>query len=245
MLRKAKFLVLSGVGINCEKESAQALRNEDMDAHIVHLNDLKKDPALLRSYQGFYLPGGFSFGDELGSGRAISLILEQSLGDELHRFIENKRPILGVCNGFQMLVQLKLLPILGKHCLSLIDNKNKFFINTWVKLKVTRSDGPWFNQCAQKIMTLPIRHKEGQVIVEKTFSNHDLREYTALEYTEDINGAYQNIAALTDQTGLILGMMPHPEAAVDKRTSPLGGHQKASCDGKLIFKSIANYLRQS
>ena len=245
MRTQARFLVLSGVGINCEKESAQALSSLGIDTKIVHLTALRKSPRILRSYQGLYLPGGFSFGDDLGSGKVLSLIIEQCLKDEFCTFVDARKPILGVCNGFQVLVQLGLLPKRGQQCVSLIPNKGGHFLNTWVNLEVTKHQGPWFNQCPKEVITLPIRHGEGRMIFDKKFFGEKKEQHTALKYTHDINGSCENIAALTDETGLILGMMPHPEAAVDERTSPLGGHLNPSCDGKYIFKSIANYLKQS
>ncbi len=242
---KAKFLVLSGVGINCERESAQALKNEGMDADIIHLIDLQKSPTMLQSYQGLYLPGGFSFGDDLGSGRVLSLIIEKCLKDKFCAFVDAKKPILGVCNGLQVLVQLGLLPKRGKQCASLIANTSGHFINAWVDLEVTKHEGPWFNQCSKKIITLPIRHGEGRMIFDKNFFREEREKHTALKYKCDIHGPNDNIAALIDETKLILGMMPHPEAAIDERTSPLGGHLNPSSDGRYIFKSIANYLKQS
>ena len=245
MRTQARFLVLSGVGINCEKESAHALSSVGIDTKIVHLTALRKSPGVLRSYQGLYLPGGFSFGDDLGSGKVLSLIIEQCLKDEFYTFVDARKPILGVCNGFQVLVQLGLLPKRKQQCVSLIPNKGGHYINTWVSLKVTKHQGPWFNQCPKTDILLPIRHGEGRIIFDKTFVEKERERYTALKYQHDVNGSCENIAGLTDETGLVLGMMPHPEAAVDKRTSPLGGHQNPSCDGRAIFKSIANYLKQS
>ena len=244
MNTRPRFLVLSGMGLNCERESAMALELGGVSAKIVHLSDLRENPTLLSSYQGLFLPGGFSFGDELGSAKVLSLVMEVCLKDSLLSFVEEGKPILGICNGLQVLAHLGLLPggRWGERSISLIQNKGGRFINDWVNLTVEKEDGPWFCRMEKEKITLPVRHGEGRAVVGEGFSS---KKYMALRYEEDINGSHDLLAGLVSESGLILGMMPHPEAAVCDRTSPLGGHYRPSCDGLFFFKSIAYYLGQS
>ena len=125
MPREANFLVASGFGINCERESAQALELAGLGAHIVHLRELWERPSLLSSHQGLFLPGGFSYGDDLGAGRVLALTLEHYLKDALLSFVASGKPILGVCNGLQVLAILGLVPGDGQRAISLIPNRRR------------------------------------------------------------------------------------------------------------------------
>lgn len=107
---KAKFLVLSGLGINCENESKQALEIANINSDIVHIYELIERPKLLLDYQGLFLPGGFSFGDDLGSGKVLGIKMKMFLKEIMLEFLNLKKPIIGICNGFQVLLALGILP---------------------------------------------------------------------------------------------------------------------------------------
>ncbi len=224
------FLVLGGEGINCERETARALETAGVRAKIIPLSLFLKQNFKVCDYHGLVLPGGFSFGDELGSGQILALKMRHLKEDFLAEFVRQKRPILGICNGFQVLTKLGLLP--G----ALVQNQNGRFINRWVELKAPHeSICVWTRGLST--LRLPIRHGEGRLVLNSKVTPH-----IALQYTEDVNGSDQQIAGLTDPSGLILGLMPHPEAATRGETYP---SRELLAPGKRLFENIANYLRQS
>ena len=235
VVKKPRFLVLSGDGINCERESALALSESGFLANIVHLNELISAPNSLFEYDGMILPGGFSFADELGSGKVLAMKIVQNLGDEFLKFTSKKKPILGICNGFQVLLALKILP--GA---TLTNNSSGKFIDKWSRIDVDdKSHCVWTAKVDSKIM-LPIRHGEGKVVFESEDHYKQLlaKGQLPLKYEADENGSYENVAAICDSTGLIMGMMPHPECAVFKHTTPNG----ITPFGKQMFDSVYDYF---
>jgi len=239
-------LVLCGDGINSESELAHAFSLAGASAQIMHINQLLKNPQRLLDFQIFALPGGFSFGDELGSGRILALKLKQGLGQYLQEFVAQKRPIIGICNGFQALIHLGLLPQPHfKMQAGLLFNRAGHFQNRWAWLEVhAAGKSPWFLLFEEnKKIILPIRHGEGRLVLTDK-ARQDVS--AALVYTQDVNGADMNIAALTSAGGTILGMMPHPEAFLYQALSPFcqKGQELKAGDGALIFKSIVKYIQQ-
>lgn len=248
---KAKFLVLAGDGINCEKETAHAFEAVHLQADIVHINKLLDNPKTLSEYQGMALPGGFSFGDELGSGQVLALKIKKGLYQEFYRFVEDDKPIIGICNGFQVLTRLGLLPnYKEERSLSLTHNTGATFIDKWVDLEAPSSVCHWTKNL--KRIQLPVRHGEGRIVL-KQGKEKEINDYinekglVALRYSEDINGSHEKIAALTNESGTILGLMPHPEAYIYKG---LKGKQSALekfndfGDGYQLFHNISQYLKE-
>lgn len=249
-----KVLVLTGDGINCENETALAFSEYGVSTQIVHIYDLIHTPDLLNSAHILALPGGFSFGDEIGSGQILALKLKYSLGEELKKFIEAKKLIIGICNGFQALVRLGLLPEPFKErVMTLTHNRQGHFINRWVDLDVPKSRCVWTKMIEGQKIALPIRHGEGKIVFAgDSFKQQSLfetllgNEQIALSYCEDVNGSYQQIAGVCDPTGRILGLMPHPEAAGSGWLSP-GGAQKSNAVGigARFFESGLNYIQNN
>lgn len=223
-----KALVLAGDGINCEQEMAHAARVAGFAVDIVHINDLiqKKfsQDNLKKEYRALFMPGGFSFGDHLGSGRVLALKLTKGLNWNLEDFSENGGIVLGVCNGFQALIAMG---VFGKK-VSITHNIQNKFINRWVGLKKSSSPNVFLkNTDSLKLdeMYLPIRHGEGRLLFDSAvdvFNSPDFK--VSLQYSprdhEEINGSTQQIAGLTNPSGRIFGLMPHPEAAVRKTQNP-------------------------
>lgn len=213
-----KALVVCGDGINCEQETAFAFNLAGATTEIIHINQLLEAPERLSEQQILVLPGGFSFGDEVSSGKILSLKLSQGkLGDTLYEFVKNQKIILGICNGFQTLVKLGLLPNeqLRLQQVSLVHNRQYQFINRWVSLNKELSDSPFLNNLPQSF-ELPIRHGEGRLVVDSEDTEVALKaeRAKALTYEHDVNGSYQNIASLISGNGKIMGLMPHPEAFI-------------------------------
>lgn len=251
-----KILVLTGDGINCEVETAVAIRELGAIADVVHISDLIENKTMLRNYQGLILPGGFSFGDEIGSGQVLALKLKYKLADELNRFVEDKKLILGICNGFQALVKLGILGNLHlsnqntERVLTLTHNRQGHFINRWVDIAPAPSHCVWTRLVEKSELYLPIRHGEGRIVFAgdtkqqmKYYEIFKKKNLIPLSYCEDVNGSYQNVAGLTDDTGRIFGLMPHPEAAVSFWQNPSGGEKSGHAGmGLMIFESGLDYI---
>lgn len=248
---KAQVLILSGDGINCEQETALAVNTSGGQAKIVHINELLEQPKLLKQVQAIILPGGFSFGDALGSGQILALKIKYGLLDSFYQFLEEKKPILGICNGFQVLVKLGLLPFLNqKRSMALATNSTGVFINKWAKLNVPENSCClWTKNLENSTFELPIRHAEGKVVFRKgeeesIYKQLQVQGQIAFQYEENVNGSYKNIAGICDPSGLILGLMPHPEAYIFQATHYRHNNSNYSdlAVGQKIFQSIVDYI---
>jgi len=210
-----KALVLAGDGINCEAESQFALSQTGFDATLVHVSTLLEEPQMLRQFKMMLIPGGFAFGDEIASGKVLALKLEAKLNDLLKTFIEGDNLLLAICNGFQVIVQLGLLPespVAGKRIASLTHNLPNRFINRWISMRVNNKVDSWFLK-GLKSIDLPIRHGEGRLTVEEEQKEY-VKQFACLNYEEDLTGSFDCIAGLSNRRGNVLGLMPHPEAFI-------------------------------
>lgn len=224
---KPKVLVLSGYGLNCEEETKYAFELAGAKAKIVHINDLIDQKTKIGEFQILAIPGGFSYGDDTGSGNAFSHKIKNHLWEEFKGFVGKGNLVIGICNGFQILVNLGLLPALeykyGDCQVALIFNDSARYTVRWVDLKIL-GDTPWFKNI--ETISLPIAHGEGKLVAPSTvlselrkqnlivakYIKGDICQYQDLE--PNPNGSLKDIAAITDPSGRILGMMPHPERAI-------------------------------
>ena len=223
-----KVLVLTGYGINCEEETRFAFATAGATAEVVHINDLIDGTRKLTDYKILAMPGGFSYGDDTGSGNAMANRIRNHLWEALRQFIEDDQHlVIGICNGFQMLANLGLLPALdgayGTRQVALLDNTQARFLNRWVDVEFSGAS-PWVK--GLKRMSMPIAHGEGRLyapteVIQRLHEQHlvaaryvagEICEYQQLE--SNPNGSIDAIAGLTDETGRILGLMPHPERAM-------------------------------
>jgi phosphoribosylformylglycinamidine synthase subunit PurQ / glutaminase len=241
-----KAVVLTGYGINADRELEEAFCRAGAETRRVHLSDLFLEPQKLASTGTDILafPGGFSFGDHLGSGKVLASLIRSRLKDALQGFIQDGGLVIGICNGFQVLVKSGFLPNLGGGCLpevSLVHNTGGVFQDRWVPLEINRGNlSPWLCAAGPETagvqsagknaavgeterFSLPIRHGEGRLIVSDPSVLQEIRErnLTSLWYRgENPNGSIDAIAGLTDTTGRVIGMMPHPEAWLDSFNHP-------------------------
>ncbi|MBS1962913.1 MAG: phosphoribosylformylglycinamidine synthase subunit PurQ [Bdellovibrionales bacterium] len=200
--------VLTGDGINCEVETAEACRAAGFETTIFHMSELIAKPRSLEECSLLVIPGGFSFGDELGSGRVLALKIRRQLGWDLPAFARAGGLVLGICNGFQALVALG---VFGEG-VALAANADGRFRNEWCRLEVdpaARKTSPFLDALAE--IDLPIRHGEGRLLFAETSAVTALRSLPALRYSTNPNGSTDRIAGLCDETGRIFGLMPHPE----------------------------------
>lgn len=252
---KPSVLVLTGDGINCERETARAFTLAGADPTIIHVNDLLEQPKRLRDFQAAAFPGGFSFGDDLGSGQVLALKLSLMLGDELKKFVSAKKPVIGICNGFQALTKLGLLPEpFGVRKMALARNVQGSFLDRWVELEAEKASVCiWTRNLSQDAsFSLPIRHGEGRVVFAKGEEEGIHRQLSvagqiALRYAEDVNGSHGRIAGVCDPTGHVFGLMPHPEAAVSLLQHPRSSrleNRNSEGVGLRFFRNCVSYLME-
>lgn len=215
-----KFAVIQFLGSNCDMDMLMALRDAlGEEAEYVSASDTS-----LAGFDAVMLPGGFSYGDYLRSGAIARFAPIMS---EVKRFVDEGKLVLGTCNGFQILVEAGFLP--G----AFLRNRDLHFVCKWQKLRVVTNKSAFSSACAdQQIITLPIAHGEGNYYCdEETLAQ--LRAHDQIIFTyegENPNGSVANIAGITNERGNVIGMMPHPERAVEEL---IGG-----TDGLYIFKSM-------
>ena len=243
-----KVLVITGEGINCERETAFAFEKAGAKAEIKTINELILNPEQLKTFDIMAIPGGFSYGDEIGSGQVFSLKLKKHLGSQIKEFIAAKKPIIGICNGFQILVKLGLFDTSSSREVGLAPNSSGTFINKWEKLIPNKESNSIWVKGLKESFSLPIRHGEGRIVLkdEAVYSTLSKRGQVALTYKSDVNGSHELIAGLSDETGLVFGLMPHPEADLYKATSPLGSEKPLDFSvGYQIFKNSVDYILES
>ncbi|MBF0449929.1 MAG: phosphoribosylformylglycinamidine synthase I [Candidatus Magnetomorum sp.] len=222
-----QVLVLTGYGLNCDHETAYSFECIGASAHRVHINDLTRGSCQLNDYDILVFTGGFSWGDDHGAGVLQALRMRKSLSDDIKRFVHRGRLIIGICNGFQTLVNLGILPGLTdqwERSVALIHNDCGNFRNDWVKLHINPKSPCVFTQ-NMDYMELPVRHGEGKfyadtVIIQQLIDNNQVVMQYALDrnnlakqkFPENPNGSAIDIAGICDPTGHVFGLMPHPEA---------------------------------
>ena len=230
---KPRALVLTGYGLNCDYETDFSLRLAGAESHSVHINELimpERHGANVRleDYQILVLGGGFSWADDHGAGVLMAAKLKHHLGEHIDHFIQQGKLVLGICNGFQALVNLGLLPGFGcqytDRRVALTYNDSGNFIDTWVSLKVNQESPCVFTK-GLSFLDLPVRHGEGKFyaadndIDRLLNSNQVVLQYAGEngkeahgEWPFNPNGSLKDIAGICDPSGRIFGLMPHPEA---------------------------------
>ncbi len=223
-------LILHATGTNRDREAAWAVLQAGGRPAIVHVNELRQKPARLQGYQMLILPGGFSYGDDLGAGRLWATDLRWLFQDELARFVEAGKPVLGICNGFQALVKSGWLPGPPENGVqaTLARNASNRFECRWVYLQPD-SDSPCvFTRGLEERIYCPVAHGEGrfipgnEAVLDRLRSRRQIAlSYTtvdgspaysqSLSYPENPNGSVAGIAGICNEQGNVLGLMPHPE----------------------------------
>ena len=252
-----RVIVVRAAGINCDAEAVHAWELAGAAVRLVHVNELARDPSQLRTVQIVTIPGGFSYGDDIAAGRILAGRFIHHLADMMRDFIEGGGLVLGVCNGFQVLVNMGLLPggRVGPGRVSLAPNTSARFEDRWVRLKVC-TDRCVFLRTVE-YLEAPVAHAEGRLVADgdDTLGCLCTDGHVALRYVDQAgnmtgypanpNGSIDAIAGLTDATGQVLGLMPHPERNVDRTQHPLWTRRSsdAGADGLEVFRSAVNSLR--
>jgi len=262
-----KVCILRVGGTNCDAETKRALDDSGVKAEIVHLNDLVARKNLL-DYAALVFPGGFSHGDYVRAGAILAKGILGKLGDQLKRFVREERPILGICNGFQVLVEAGLLPgfngVSELPQVALATNVPIGYRCTWVYLKHENAGKCVFTQRLKKseVLRIPVAHAEGRFMFEKKKEREYLQRlydndqlvfrycteeglYADGKYPVNPNGAFHDIGGICDSTGTIFGLMPHPERAYYGWQLPDWTRRERVPkygDGKQIFASMTEHL---
>jgi phosphoribosylformylglycinamidine synthase len=252
-----RTLILRTAGTNCDVETSHAFSLAGAEPQAVHLNRLLENPALIDDFQILALPGGFSYGDDIAAGKILATQLNLRLTDALHRFLDAQKPIIGICNGFQVLVKTNLLPgpIAGRigQSATLAHNDSHRFIARWVHLTPKSQKCIWTRDVKSPLY-LPVAHGEGKFVPADEAVRQALwdNDQVAFTYTrpddgqspDNPNGSVDDIAAITDSTGLILGLMPHPERHVHPTQHPAWTSHPLppAAPGLQLFKNAVNHV---
>jgi len=240
--------IITGYGINADRELAEAFEAAGAQANFLPLGELMRKPQLLRESQIVAFPGGFSFGDHLGSGQVLGQWVRSGLREELDRHLAGGGLTIGICNGFQVLVKMGYLPNLQADWtpeVTLVHNESGRFQNRWVRVEYPSRHCVWTQGLPE--MDLPIRHGEGRFQAPAAVLDRLVSEdLVAVRYLGDNpNGSALEIAGITDSTGRILGLMPHPEAFVRPLQHPRKHRdpQRAENTGLKIFQRAVDTLK--
>ena len=234
-------LLIRAPGTNCDAELVRAFRLAGANPELAHLEAVIRDPAMLDRAEIVAFPGGFSFGDDVASGRIFAMHLRERLGDRLRACVDRGVPILGVCNGFQVLVQTGLLPgrfeatgrtgrdnpgLLATPSLALAENASARFEDRWTPMILDPSSPCiWtrgLDAFAPETLLLPSAHGEGRLVAsgDPTLDEIEHLRLAPLRYADNFNGSERAIAGVCDASGLVLGLMPHPERYLDWNRHP-------------------------
>ncbi len=258
---QVKAIVLRAAGINCDMETQFALEAAGATAQRVHINTLIDNSALLDEYHILVFPGGFSYGDDVAAGKILANQVAHHLYEPIRKFIDAGKLVLGICNGFQVIVKAGFLPAEDsakrQETVTITNNDCGKFEDRWVYL-TPQTDKCVFIEPGRQIY-LPIAHGEGKVVTKDIATLEKLRTggHIAFKYVDENgneggfpvnpNGSVDSIAGLTDKTGRVLGLMPHPERFVRPTQHPRWSRPKTKpdADGMTIFNNAVKYCTEN
>jgi len=268
---KPRAIVITGNGTNCEREAAQACRLGGFDAHVVHISEILSGEESLDGYHFLNLTGGFLDGDDLGSAMVQANRLKyavvsgggERISDQIARFVGAGKLVLGVCNGFQLMVKMGLLPGLDgsvERTATLTFNDSGRFEDRWVNLLVDEASPCIFTRGVENL-PLPVRHGEGKFTVRDDeimerlkaqrllavrYMDPDTGEAT-MSYPANPNGSAQAVAGVCSPSGLLFGLMPHPEAYLHRVNHPRWTREELPEEGMGIafFRNAYEYVREA
>lgn len=257
-MARPRVLILKTAGTNCDLETAFAFESAGAVAESVHINELARNERRLADFQILAVSGGFSYGDDISAGKILANELKYKLFEDLRAFFQEEHLIIGICNGFQVLVKAGLLPGNAAFAqeVTLASNDCGVFQDKWTHLKIIESRCIWTQGCPE-IIYLPIAHGEGKFIPKSEEVLARLRENRQIvfrycddkgkagDYAVNPNGSIDAIAGICDETGRVFGLMPHPERHLISLQHPrwtrLG--TKRHGDGFQVFLNAVNYFK--
>lgn len=269
MAKTVRAIVISGYGTNCEREVAHACRLAGADADIVHIAELLAGRVNLNDYHFLNLAGGFLDGDDLGSAKAGANRLLHAkvvgsadpLAGQLKQFIAAGKLVMGVCNGFQLLVKMGLLPAIDgnfQQTCTLTDNEGGRFENRWCWLKIDQ-ESPCIYTRGLNGLYLPVRHGEGKFVTDSPKTLQQLEDlhltvmkyadrdlHPTMEFPDNPNGSQAAIAGICDPTGRLFGLMPHPEAFTHRTHHPRWTRETLPEEGMglLLYRNAVRFIQR-
>lgn len=251
-----RVLVIRAAGINCDEEVMHAWRLAGASPSLVHINALARQPSMLNDCCVVTIPGGFSYGDDIAAGAILARRLSDDLAERFRAFVSDGGGILGICNGFQVLVKMGLLPggEFGRDQVTVTFNASAKFEARWVRLQVCTAYCPYVQE--GNVLEMPVEHAEGKVVTaDDTVTDELLRtnrvalRYVDVEGRHDVypanpNGSTAGIAGLCDPTGRIFGLMPHPDRHFDHTQHPHWTRRNNPTrppDGLTVFQNAVRF----
>lgn len=259
-MAKVEAVVLRAAGINCDTETEHALELAGAKAQRVHINRLIDNKSFLDRFHILVVPGGFSYGDDVAAGRILANQIRHHLFEAVRSFLDDGKLVLGICNGFQVLVKCGLLGGNGTdngQSVTITYNDSGKFEDRWVYL-APQTDRCVFIEKGRQIY-LPIAHGEGKVVTKSQADTQELQNggFVAFKYVDkdgreddypvNPNGSTGSIAGLTDSTGRVMGLMPHPERFVRATQHPHWTRleNRGEGDGMSIFRNAVDYISKN
>ncbi len=253
---KIRALIIRAAGTNCDVETAYAFEVAGATTERCYIDEVKRKNLL--NYQIIVLPGGFTYGDDISAGKILANEIKYTMKEKILKFLAKGNLILGICNGFQVLVKCGILPgnegYFQPQTVSLVTNDSERFEDRWVHLKVY-PERSVFTRGIDRIITLPVAHAEGKFVVKNKETLKAIEKQIVFQYVNERgeadgypynpNGSVMNIAGIADKTGRVLGLMPHPERHISYLQHPLHTRMELNSegDGLKIFENAVNYFR--
>ena len=264
-MTEPKVLVLRAAGVNCDEETAWAFERAGATTKRIHVNRLFERPTDIDAFDAVVVPGGFSYGDDISAGKLLAIEIGRTLGERLRALLDRGGLVLGICNGFQVLIKSGLLP--GPEATpateaiqaTLVTNDRNRYEDRWVRLAVDSAVCKFVTD--DEPIELPVAHAEGRFVaasaddIERLEANHRVVvRYTTDEggkapYPANPNGSMAGIAGICDASGQVFGLMPHPERFLEPWQHPCQtrrrGNGKTVGDGQRLFDNAVQFLKKN
>ena len=264
MNKEVKVLVLRAAGVNCDRETKFAFELAGAQAELVHINQIASNKVSMNNFHILAVAGGFSYGDDISAGKILANELSGKIADKVNRFVADGKLVIGICNGFQVLVKTGLLPgfdaaesksAIGPQKVTVFDNDSGKFECRWINLKLAENSRCVFTEGLPEVISLPVAHGEGKLIFDsdetrKTLWDNNQAVFQYVDengkpgpYPINPNGAEDDLAGICNATGRVFGLMPHPERNVLPTHHPRWTRmdENRTPDGLLIFKNAVKF----